>query len=240
LSDSVLGYSKEVPIVQTVQVVQFVSRNSYDLNGAQRLNRAKRLNVLNNNLHSAHCRACKDRVRELLAAICGECRINYSLPWSAHSDDYSATPIGNLLRQIRAALGDLRGHRNFVKSAQVPPCDFYVSDPPFILEFDESQHFSQARLITLQLYPKTLSMGFSLTRWQDLCREINAVDDQPIDRDERRAWYDTLRDLVPIVYGFKPTVRLYAGEYEWCGFDPANAGQRDTFRELLEARRFSS
>jgi hypothetical protein len=47
LSDSVLGYSKEVPIVQTVsakqfgadpsfggQVVQFVSGNSYDLNGA--------------------------------------------------------------------------------------------------------------------------------------------------------------------------------------------------------------
>jgi hypothetical protein len=210
------------------------------LNGAQRLNGAKRLNVLNNNIHSAHCRACKERVREVLTAVYGECRVNHSFPWPAQPQGYSNSPVGNLLQRIHTELGNLRGHRNFVKSAQVPPCDFYVSDPPFILEFDESQHFSQARLITLQLYPKTLSMGFSLTRWQDLCREINAVDDQPIDRDERRAWYDTLRDLVPIVYGFKPTVRLYAGEYEWCGFDSANAGQRDTFRELLEARRFSS
>jgi hypothetical protein len=238
LSDSVLGYSKEVPIVQ---VVQFVSGNSYDLNGAQRLNRAKRLNVLNNNLHSAHCRACKDRVCEILTAIYGDCRVNHQFPWPARPEDYENSAIGNSLELIRKAVGEWRGHRDFIKSPQVPPCDFYVvSAPPFILEFDESQHFSQARLITLQLYPKTLSMGFSLTRGQDLCREISSVDDQPIDRDERRAWYDTLRDLVPIVYGFKPTVRLYAGEDEWCGFDPANAVQRNTFRELLEARRFSS
>jgi hypothetical protein len=134
------------------------------------------------------------------------------------------------LELIRNALGEWRGHRDFIKSPRVPPCDCYVSAPPFILEFDESKHFSQARLITLQLYPKTLSMGFSLTRWRDLCREINAVDDQPIDRDERRAWYDVLRDLVPAVYGFRPTVRLYAGDYEWCSLDPARPRDWATFK----------
>jgi hypothetical protein len=189
------------------------------------------LNVLNNNVHSLHCRACKERVREILTATYGECRVNHQFPWPARPEDYANSAIGHSLALIRNALGDWRGHRDFIKSPQVPPCDYYVSAPPFILEFDESQHFSQARLITLQLYPKTLSMGFSLKRWQDLCHEINAVDDQPFDRDERRAWYDALRDLVPIVYGFKPTVRLYAGEREWCRFDPTK--DQDSFQGFL-------
>jgi hypothetical protein len=189
------------------------------------------LNVLNDTLHSAHCRACKERVREILTAIYGECQVNHQFPWPARPEDYANSIIGNSLALIRNALGDWRGHRDFIKSPQVPPCDYFVPAPPFILEFDESQHFSQARLIALQLYPETLSMGFSLKRWQDLCHEINAVDDQPFDRDERRAWYDALRDLVPIVYGFKPTVRLYAGEREWCRFDPTK--DQDSFQGFL-------
>ena len=201
----------------------------------QQLNGAKRLSVLNNNIHSAHCRACKERVHEILTAIYGECRVNHQFPWRALPGAYANAVIGNSLELIHSALGGWRGHHDFIKSLQVPPCDYYVSAPPFILEFDESQHFSHARLITLQLYPKTLSMGFSLTRWQDLCREINAVDDQPFDRDERRAWYDVLRDIVPIVYGFKPTVRLYAGAYEWCQLDAANENHLDTFTGLLRS-----
>ena len=190
--------------------------------------------VLNNNTHSAHCRACKERVREILAANYGDCRVNHQFPWPARPEDYANSAVGNSLELIRNALGEWRGHRDFIKSPQVPPCDYYVATaPPFILEFDESQHFSRARLITLQFYPKTLPLGFSRTRWQDLCREIDAVDDQPFDRDERRAWYDTLRDLAPLAYGFKPTVRLYAGEDEWCRFDPAKAEDWASLRRFL-------
>jgi hypothetical protein len=190
------------------------------------------LNVLNN-IHSPRCRACKERVREILTAIYGECRVNHQFPWPARPEDYANSAIGDALELIRNALGEWRGHRDFIKSPHVPPCDYYVSAPPFILEFDESQHFSRARLITLRHYPKTFSMGFSLKRWRDLCREIKAVDDQPFDRDERRAWYDALRDFVPIVHGFNPTVRLYAGEREWCRFDPTNAKDQDSFRVFL-------
>lgn len=209
-------------------------RKSNDLNEAKWLNRAKRLNVLNDTLHSPHCRACKERVRELLAATYGDCRAGHQFPWPARPEDYVTTVIGTSLELIRNALGDWRGQRNFIKSARVPPCDFYVSDPPFILEFDESQHFSRARLITLQLYPKMMPLGFSFSHWQELCREINAQDNQPIDRDERRAWYDVLRDLVPIIYGFKPTVRLYAGDYAWCAVDPTEAKDRELCRGFFE------
>lgn len=197
------------------------------------MNGAKQLNVLNNNIHSPHCRACKERVRDILTARYGECLVDHQFPWPARAEDYQATAIGNSLELIRSALGNRRGYRDFVKSARVPPCDFYISDPPFILEFDESQHFSRARQITLELYPKTLPLGFSLTRWRNLCREISARDDEPIDRDERRAWYDVLRDLVPIVYGFKPTVRLYAEDIEWCALSSGSE-----FFDSIDRRQF--
>lgn len=186
--------------------------------------------------HSQHCRACKERVRELLTAIYGHCPVNHSFPWPASPEDYEQTAIGPALRRICAGLGDLRGHRDFIKSALVPPCDFYVPSPPFILEFDESQHFSRARLMTLSLYPEDVKLGFPLHRWQELCRQIDARDDEPIDRDERRAWYDTLRDLVPTLQGLKPTVRLYAEEFVWCSLDGASAKDRELFLSLLDGQ----
>lgn len=187
--------------------------------------------------HSSHCRACKERVRQLLAGAFGACRVGHQFPWSARPEAYAATSIGAALERIRGALGAWRGHRDFIRSARVPPCDFAVFDPPFILEFDESQHFSRARAIALEYYPDTLVLGFSRARWRDLCLAINAVDDEPIDRDERRAWYDTLRDLVPLVHGFHPTVRLYAGEREWCALDAGDPRQLGLFcADIVERR----
>lgn len=188
---------------------------------------------MNNNAHSAHCRACKARVRDLLTSIYGDCRVNHSFGWPALPEDYLSTSIGALLQRIRAALGGLRGHRDFIKSAVVPPCDFFVSVPPFILEFDESQHFSRPRLIALLRYPTTLQFGFSVSEWQELCRRIDARDDIPADRDERRAWYDCLRDIIPTLHGFAPTVRLYAEAYPWCFLDPTRRRDREQFFALL-------
>jgi hypothetical protein len=57
-----------------------------------------------------------------------------------------------------------------------------------------------------------------------------------VDRDERRAWYDTLRDLAPVVHGFSPTVRLYAAAYPWCSLVGANASAATQFAALLGGR----
>jgi len=195
------------------------------------------LNTLNNNIiHSAHCRACKQRVDELLTQLYGTCRVNHSFPWPTHPRAYRNATMGPILRRVCQGLGDFRGHRDFIKSSLVPPCDYYVADPPFILEFDESQHFSRSRLISLSLYPRELSLGFSVSHWQQLCRDIDAVDDTPFDRDERRAWYDALRDLLPLVHGFKPTVRLYAEEYPWCSLNANSKSDNETFQTLLYDR----
>ena len=188
------------------------------------------------NEHSAHCRSCKARVGELLTHLYGGCRLNYSFPWPAEPQAYRDTAIGPILQRVCLGLGDFRGHRDFIKSPQVPPCDYYITDPPFILEFDESQHFSRPRSIALSFYPNEWMWGFSVSRWQQLCRDIGAIDNIPFDRDERRAWYDTLRDLVPLVHGFKPTVRFYAEEFEWCGLDANSDSDIETFQTLLSDR----
>ncbi|MGH7874628.1 MAG: hypothetical protein ACREQO_20755 [Candidatus Binatia bacterium] len=162
--------------------------------------------------------------------------MNHSLPWPTEPQAYRDTAIGPILQRVCLGLGDFRGHRDFIKSPQVPLCDYYVADPPFILEFDESQHFSRARSITLACYPTELTLGFSVFRWRQLCRDIGAIDDIPFDRDERRAWYDTLRDLVPHVHGFKPTIRLYADEFLWCSLDANSNSGIETFQKLLHDR----
>ena len=194
------------------------------------------MNLLNNNLHSAHCRLCKRRVGEMLKAIYGGCQQNYSFCWSASPRDYAKTPIGTTLDRIQSSLENFRGHGDFIKSPLVPPCDYYVSAPPFILEFDENQHFSRPRLIALSLYPDDLKLGFSVADWRDLCRGLEARDDEPFDRDERRAWYDTLRDLVPTVYGFAPTARLYGDAYPWCSLDAGSARDRERFLGWMSSR----
>jgi hypothetical protein len=194
------------------------------------------LNVLNNNLHSVHCRLCKQGVGEMLKAIYGGCQQNYSFCWSASPRDYAKTPIGMTLDRIQSSLKNFRGHGDFIKSPLVPPCDYYVSAPPFILEFDENQHFSRPRLIALSLYPDDLKLGFSVADWRDLCHGLDARDDEPFDRDERRAWYDTLRDLVPTVYGLAPTARLYGGAYPWCSLDAGSARDRERFLGWISSR----
>jgi hypothetical protein len=186
--------------------------------------------------HSDHCRACKERVRQLLTAVYGECQVNYSFPWPANPREYEDTNVGETLRKVFVRLQNLRDHRDFVKSAQVPRCDFYISDPPFILEFDESQHFTRARLVSLSGYPADFDAGFSLTQWKDLCRLIDARDDDPPDRDERRAWYDTLRDMVPTLHGFKPTARFYANEFRWCSLESESKKDQETFCSIFEGR----
>jgi hypothetical protein len=114
-----------------------------------------------------------------------------------------------------------------------------LPDENRIVEFDEPQHFSKARLVTLSHYGAEFQWGFGVEHWRDLCRLIDAEDDSPFDRDERRAWYDVLRDMVPRLYNFQPTVRLYAGDRVWCALDPAAQEDRKAFSRFLGGSRRS-
>jgi len=183
--------------------------------------------------HSERCRDCKERVRQLLTAIYGECRLNHSFSWPTRPHHYRGTSIGHALEEIQQHLNQLRGYTDYIKAEWMPPCDFYLPSANFIVEFDESQHFTEPRLVALNHYPPELKVGFSIARWIDLCQRINAKDDEPPDRDERRAWYDTLRDLLPSIHGMKPTVRIYADDFRWCSLGRESEKDLETFQSLL-------
>ena len=183
--------------------------------------------------HSERCPECKIRVRELLECIYGTCLQNHKFSWSTHLSSYAGTFIFPFLRKVVKVLESYRGFdfEDFVRAKTVAPCDFWIPDPGFNVEFDESQHFTSPRKLVLSTYPDSLPIGFSRDRWIALCEKHNARDNDPPYRDEQRAWYDTLRDIIPSLEGLQPTVRIYASDFAWCSLDP------DSSNDLL---RFST
>jgi len=183
--------------------------------------------------HDERCPQCKVAVAETLRAIYGEVEVEFKFNMGVRPQDFSGKVYQGLL-SIFNALTDHRGHGDFIKTNNLPHVDFYVPNPGFIVEYDESQHFTMARRASLQHYPSDMKSGYSNRRWTDLCERINAQDRSPIYRDEQRAWYDTLRDFVPmIIGGMEPTIRIYADDYVWCSLNPDDKNDHEIFRSFL-------
>ncbi len=186
--------------------------------------------------HNERCADCKTAVESLLRVIYGAVESNYRIAASTNTRDYSQSPIHSSLSDIYVALQEHRGHKDFVRSASLPNCDFWIPEPGFILEFDESQHFTDCRALSLERYPSDMPFGFDKEKWLRNCRSIRAEDHDPPFRDEQRAWYDTLRDFVPLAQGFQPTLRLFSRELSWCSLNPEKARDVETFRQILGER----
>lgn len=182
--------------------------------------------------HSERCPVCKERVKQLLRRLYGSVEEGKSFTVPTRPS-VLMTRLGDpLLGQIYDGLTALRGHETFVRRDYLPPCDYFVPEPAFVLEFDERQHFTVARRDSLERYGTAVPLGFDVQRWIRLCRRIDAHDNDPPYRDEQRAWYDTLRDFLPLLLDEQlPTVRLFAGDRPWCHLDPDNADDTAIFRD---------
>lgn len=183
--------------------------------------------------HSERCPECKTRVHELLERIYGTCLQNHRFSWPTRLSSYSGTLISPALKRVVTILERYRGFKlkDFVKTGTMSPCDFWIPDPGFIVEFDESQHFTKPRKLSLSVYPDDQPLNFSRARWMILCDKLNVKDNHPVYRDEQRAWYDALRDMVPPLEGFWPTLRLYARDFVWCSLDPDSREDQTAFFE---------
>jgi hypothetical protein len=173
--------------------------------------------------HNQWCSDCKVAVERLLIAIYGQVEKNYRIEAGTSPDDYKNTPLYSVLIDIYRALQEHRGHKDFVRSATLAPCDFWIPNPGFVVEFDEAQYFTECRALSLEKYPREIPFGFDTEKWLRLCNSILAEDHDPPFRDEQRAWYDTLRDFVPQLRGLHSTLRLFAGEFPWCSLNPETA-----------------
>ncbi|HAF07117.1 MAG: hypothetical protein XD76_0863 [candidate division TA06 bacterium 32_111] len=195
-------------------------------------NRRKKISKSN---HNERCPKCKETVKELLEKIYGKVEVNYNLKVGTLPEDFKNTPYYEQLKNIYEALQNNRGFKKFVKSKTLPNCDFFVSNQKFIVEFDETQHFTKQRGLTLKNYPEKLELGFDRRRWIELCDRFKSKDNDPPYRDEQRSWYDTIRDFLPsIKEDLKPTVRLFSKDYVWCSFDPKKKSDVKRFEKILK------
>ena len=151
--------------------------------------------------HNERCKECKKRVLELLEKIYGEVKEKYNLKLSSKLNELGSTEHCMPLKKIYASLQEHRGYESFVRAKELSNMDFFIPDPGFILEFDESQHFTTPRAIALENYSEQVSTGFSRGKWIELCYRLHKKDNDPYYRDEQRAWYDTLRDFAT---GYRP------------------------------------
>jgi len=196
----------------------------------------KKTSPLRRVAHGERCPKCKETVARLLKAIYGEVETGWKACIGTKPEDFKNTPHYEKLREIYHALKAHRGFKDLVKAETLDECDYYVPSPGFVIEFDERQHFTTPRSLTLKQYSEGFAIGFDKARWMGLCERIDARDNIPPYRDEQRAWYDTLRDFLPTISGLKPTVRLYANDYVWCSLDPHKDTDLNIFRGFVEGK----
>lgn len=152
-----------------------------------------------------------------------------------HPEDFEGTQYCDSLKKIYEALQNYRNHKDLVRR-NILKCDSFMSDAGFILEWDESQHFTVPRKIALELYPEELKISFEKKRWIELCDKRPRTDNTPPHRDEQRAWLDTLRDFLPeLEEGLKPTIRLYYKDPQWSSLNPNSTIDIERFKELLRS-----
>lgn len=189
--------------------------------------------------HNERCKECKRRVAELLQAIYGKVAVNHDLNLPCRLEDYRPYPAYDALAFIHGELQRHRGFLDFVRARRVPRVDFFVPSCGLLVEFDESQHFTLPRLISLKAYPENLRLGFSRNNWMELAQKLNKKDNDPPFRDEQRAWYDTLRDFSAVVLDHAPTVRLFAKDFSWCALDAKNPNDIERFSKLCRETGFA-
>jgi len=187
--------------------------------------------------HDERCVKCKKTIEIMLGKIYGSVRANYKFDIGTRPEDFVGFPLYETLKGIFARFQSYRGYRDLVRSKTLRRCDFFVVDTGFIVEFDESQHFTIPRKLSLECYPDNLELGFDKRKWMYLCDEIKAKDNDPYFRDEQRAWYDTLRDFLPEIKGLKPTIRIFSKDFQWCNLDPENPVDVEKFNSILGGRK---
>lgn len=111
------------------------------------------------------------------------------------------------------ALSSYRCNTTFAKKNIVLRCDFVCEGQKLIIEYDERQHFSMARKISLESY-MDIPLNYDREKWIKACEDIDAKDNNPLYRDEARAYYDSTRDIQAYKHGYR-LVRIMHGQTDF-------------------------
>lgn len=110
-----------------------------------------------------------------------------------------------------------------------PTPDLIHSGRGCIIEVDEIQHFTSARLKTFELYPADVDLGYDLAEYRTLVERCRHRGDLAFahktaadfpragGRQAQRAYNDALRDLLAPTFTDYPTIRIPAPERSLAG-----------------------
>lgn len=126
--------------------------------------------------------------------------------------------------ELYNALKNYRGDEKFArKNYKISGCDFVSESNKIIIEYDERQHFTEARRLSLLGYPD-IPVYYDKQKWIKASEDIQAVDNTPPNRDEVRAYYDSIRDIEAYNNGYK-LIRIMHEEFDF---------ERDDAYEYIE------
>ncbi len=187
--------------------------------------------------HDSRCYKCKNTIYQMLNRIFGVIEQKYKVAgMPVRIDAYESSKYYSSLNRIYLGLVNNRGHKNFIKSRHLQRCDIFIPSEKRIVEIDEVQHFSTARLLSLKKYPEKMRLGYDYRKYKEYCSYIRSNDPDPVFRDEQRAWYDTIRDFLPYLTNDikRPTVRIPLGFFAWCKLNPNSKKDVATFRKMTK------
>jgi len=116
--------------------------------------------------------------------------------------------------EIYEKLVSIRGQKDFSTSNYKLECDYFIPSHNLIIEYDERQHFTIQRAESLAYYPSDLNFNFDKDKWCEASETIRATDKKPIYRDEQRAFYDSVRDILAARNGIT-LIRIKDRDYNW-------------------------
>ncbi len=121
--------------------------------------------------------------------------------------------ISGVYQSLFDRLMSYRGDKEFARKNVMLRCDFVCESKKLIIEYDERQHFSEARRISLLSY-QNIPTAYNKDLWIKACEDIQAKDNQPRNRDEIRAYYDSTRDIEAFRHGYT-LVRIMHGQVDF-------------------------
>ncbi|SMG45066.1 hypothetical protein [Arenibacter troitsensis] len=170
-----------------------------------------------------------------------DCKFDWFV--NSHSEFHFGKYFKNIHKIFQGLNGNLFANQN--KRTSYLRCDAYFGGKyNFIFEFDEYQHFSSARLATLDNYPKRIKLNFSKSDWRKYClanrlradryRYSKTATDFNFEggRTAQRAYLDCFRDFLPCENGLNPTLRI--NEFEVADIVLNNKESQRKLKVLVE------
>lgn len=124
------------------------------------------------------------------------------------------------LAEVHATLGGDASALASKRPGNPPTPDLIHTPTETVIEIDEVQHFTSARLRTLDLYPADVPLGFNLDEYKQLVENWRSKGDrayahkvaadfpQTGGRQAQRAYNDALRDLLAPTFTGHPVIRI--------------------------------